>query len=718
MVATGLERLLSDRARWLRGRTFGLVTNSEARGPEGTQGWRLLQDLCGPDLVALFSPEHGLSARADDATGVADARAGGLPVYSLYGPDELRSPRPWMLEGVRVLLFDLQDVGARYYTYLSTLLECLRAAAAQGVPVMVLDRPNPLGGLAVEGPGVSAGYENFVAGLDVPVRHGLTLGELALLAQRRLGLPAEAVEVVPADGLSRSTSWEETGLVWHPPSPAATGLGMVRVYPGTCLVEGTTASEGRGTDAPFEVVGAPWLDAYALARELAALAPAGSRQCWPAVAPAWFRPGEWKHAGTPCEGVRVSSPEGWRRGPLSGQGPGPVAFGVALLQAMLQQGREEFAWRRGPGGEHWLDLLAGGPGLREGLSAGVPWQEIAEAWRAREERHREETADLRLYPVGAEAPSPRLPAVQGSGGGAGAGERAHELDLMTPLELATVLVAAAGEAVEAVRPALRDLARAIEEAAGRVGRGGRLVYAGAGTSGRLGVLDATECAPTFGVREGRVLGLIAGGREALWRPVEGAEDGAEAGELAVEEAGIGPADVLVGVSASGETAFTVACVARARERGALTVAVTAQGASPIARAAEIVVSTPVGTEPLQGSTRLKAGTAHKVVLNAISTGVFASLGYVYGDKMVGVQPVNAKLRLRASRLVGELTGAPAGRVLEAIDAALGVDPRRAVRIAVLMLLRRVGASEARDMLVAGGCSLRRALSPGDPRARQ
>lgn len=715
VVLTGLDRLLSDPGRWLRGRKFGLLTNDAARSADGVQGRRTLTDLCGADMLALFSPEHGLTARTEDALGVPDRREGDKPVYSLYGPGGLRAPTPEMLTGLEVLVVDLQDVGVRYYTYLSTMLECIRAAHAQGIPVLVLDRPNPLGGHAVEGPGVEPGGENFVAAFDVPVRHGLTLGELALLATRRLGLPSAAVEVVPAGGWTRDMRWEQTGLVWYPPSPAATSLSMVAVYPGSCLVEGTNVSEGRGTDAPFELIGAPWLDGGELARELTAMGTRDGACTWPAVSPATFRPQAWKHSGTVCRGVRIVPPPGRHRGPTAAAGPGPVAFGVALLEALLRLGGPEFAWRREADGAYWLDLLAGGPQLRESLSGGASWRDIQEDWREREDEHREEMQDLLLYPYREEKPGLRWARPRAAPEGAAGG--GLELDLMSPGEVAAALVAASREAVDAVWPAVPEIARAIGAAAERVGAGGRLIYAGAGTSGRLGVLDASECEPTFGVGSGTVLALIAGGSEAVWRSREAAEDDAAAGEDAVAEFEVGPNDVLVGVSAGGRTPFTLAAVTAAKERGALTVAVTARTSTPLAQAADIIVETVTGQEPLEGSTRLKAGTAHKVVLNALSTGVFAACGHVHGNKMIGVRPVSQKLRERALSLVTEITGAGGERAREALDAALTVDAGLAVRIAVLHLVLGVTPPEAHRLLVAGGGSLRRVLCARRPSAR-
>src|SRR4030042_1679480 len=168
MVETGLGRLLAEPRRWLRGRRFGLITNNQARGPDGVPGWRSLRSACVADLICVFTPEHGISAREADAAEFPSTSTDGLQLHSLYGPGGRTAPQPWMLDGLDLLLLDLQDVGARFYTYLSTMLECLRVAAPRGIPVMILDRPNPLGGVLVEGPGLDPAYRSFVADIDVP----------------------------------------------------------------------------------------------------------------------------------------------------------------------------------------------------------------------------------------------------------------------------------------------------------------------------------------------------------------------------------------------------------------------------------------------------------------------------------------------------------------------------------------------------------------------
>lgn len=749
-VTCGIDRLLDDPERWLRGRRFGLVTNSAARGACGTPGFLLLRNRCGTRLAALFVPEHGLDAAVADGEPVPDGMIAGAPpgcageaggrcaadtmppVHSLYALDR-RRPSLRMLADLELLVIDLQDIGVRYYTYVSTMVECLHAAAAAGLPVLVLDRPNPLGGIAVEGPRPRKGYRSFVGALDVPVRHGLTMGELCLVAAKEQGLDDAGahIEVVGMSGWRRAMQWGDTFLTWHPPSPAARSLNMISLYPGTCLLEGTNVSEGRGTDAPFELIGAPWLDGDALAGVLnrsRALGPGW----WPAATPASFTPQSGKYAGEPCRGVRLEAPAAWRKpgGPASGphkaagEGGGPVAFGVALLSILRRLGGERFAWRRaggaeGQGDRYWVDVLTGGPEVRTALDDGDSWSDIAARWQPGEDAHRERSAGFLLY--GREEWYPGRRPVRGDGAATGARPEAA-LDLMSPSELAAHLVARPGAAVAALQGAVPQIARAIDLAARRLARGGRLIYVGAGTSGRLGVLDASECEPTFGVAPGRVIAIVAGGSGAVAGPREGAEDDAAAAVSDLDGAQCTGDDVVVCTAASGATPYTLAALREARRRGALGVAVVGREGSPMAAQADVAIEVPTGEEPLRGSTRLLAGTAHKVVLNAISTGIFSRLGLVYGDRMVGVQVSNAKLRARAEGLVAELAAVSRERAAEALRLAMEVDRRLAVRLAVLSLAVPCSMPEALARLASAGESLRRALEAAGcavpPRSRQ
>ncbi len=276
------------------------------------------------------------------------------------------------------------------------------------------------------------------------------------------------------------------------------------------------------------------------------------------------------------------------------------------------------------------------------------------------------------------------------------------LDGLDALGMMQAMHAADGEAFAAVGRVLPAVARVVEAAAKRVGGGGRLVYCGAGTSGRLGVLDASECVPTFGVPPGMVVGLIAGGDRALREAIEGAEDDPAEGEAAVRALGVNARDVVVGIAASGRTPWVLGAMEAAREAGALLIGVSCVRGSAVERAAELPVTVETGPEVVTGSTRLKAGTATKLVLNMISTGVMARLGYVHGDLMVNVQPTNAKLRDRAARIVGEICGISRAEAGELLGRAGGE-----VKTAVVMRRLGLDAEAARDKLAGAGGVLRR-----------
>jgi uncharacterized protein YbbC (DUF1343 family)/CubicO group peptidase (beta-lactamase class C family) len=297
-VLCGIDVLVRDHFRRLEGRRIGLITNHTGKDRSGVPTGRLLADAAGVELVALFSPEHGLTGRFDQAE-VPDAldEVTGRPVRSLYG--KTRRPTAAMLSDVDTLVFDIQDIGTRFYTYISTLLEAMRAAAEHDLRLVVLDRPNPIGGVDVAGPLVDAGRESFVGCHAIPLRHGMTVGELATLFRDELGLTVD-LEVVPCEGWRRGDVFDATGLEWVDPSPNMRSLPAAYLYPGIGLLEMTNLSVGRGTDAPFERFGAPWLDARRL-DELLAL----RRIPGVAFMPVTFTPSASKFAGQSCHGLAL-----------------------------------------------------------------------------------------------------------------------------------------------------------------------------------------------------------------------------------------------------------------------------------------------------------------------------------------------------------------------------------------------------------------------------
>ncbi len=402
-VLTGLDLLRAKNFAPLAGKRVGLVTHPAAvsRGvfdPQAgtfTPGTRSAADLLasadtGLTLAALFGPEHGLTAAAQDLEGVYHGGVHphyGVAVHSLYGDTAASlTPTPEQLAGLDVLVIDLQDVGSRYYTFQATMLYCLEAAATVGLPVTILDRPNPLGLRTVEGPGLAAGFESFVGPHDVPIRHGMTMGELARLYSQERKLTTN-VTLVPCYGLTRTDGWP-ADLPWLPPSPNMPTLDTARVYPGLCLVEGTNLSEGRGTCRPFEYVGHPGLDPHRFADELNAYG------C-PDVEflPVSFKPTFQKHAGQTCGGAFVRP---------TGDGFRPVRTGVAVLSiAQLQLGGA-FRWRT----ERYefvddkpaIDLLLGSGRERSLLDAGCPWADVTAGWQANEAAFAERRRKYLVYP--------------------------------------------------------------------------------------------------------------------------------------------------------------------------------------------------------------------------------------------------------------------------------------------------------------------------------
>ncbi|HEX7175358.1 MAG TPA: N-acetylmuramic acid 6-phosphate etherase [Pyrinomonadaceae bacterium] len=282
--------------------------------------------------------------------------------------------------------------------------------------------------------------------------------------------------------------------------------------------------------------------------------------------------------------------------------------------------------------------------------------------------------------------------------------RTRDISSQPATEIVRLMNEEDARVAEAVRLVLPEVARAVEGIVERLGRGGRLFYTGTGTSGRLGVLDASECPPTFGVAPELVQGIIAGGYEACYRAVEASEDDAEAGARDIDARGVGPEDVLVGIAASGRTPYTVGALAHARSRGTLTVALTCAPDSPITRAADIAIVPEVGPEVIAGSSRLKAGTAQKLVLNMLSTASMIRLGYVTGNRMTNLLPRNTKLRARAVRNLAAETGLGEEEARAAIEAA-GGDPRTA------LVMTKAGASrdEAERALVESKGAVARAV---------
>jgi len=371
--------LLADSAHLVRGRRVGLVTNQSGVDASGVSDVVRLR-AAGVRLVALFSPEHGFRGAADPGAAVASSvdSATGLPIYSLYG--RTSAPTDEMLAGLDVLLVDLQDAGARYYTYITTTVDVMKAASRRGIPVVVLDRPNPIGG-AVQGNVLEEAHISTVGRLRVPMRHGLTLGEMARLAGEDLDIGGELV-VVPAAGWRRGMALDETGLPFIPPSPNLRTLESLFHYPGTCLFEGTNLSVGRGSDAPFEQIGAPWLDTAAVLADFRRSGVPGVRARGVSFTPA--RPGDGKYADTVLSGIRLEVTDR--------EAYDPTGTAVHLLSAIRRRHPSELGWVP----KHF-DRLAGTKRLREAIEAGAEPGAVVRGWEPDRRAFLQRTRGLRLY---------------------------------------------------------------------------------------------------------------------------------------------------------------------------------------------------------------------------------------------------------------------------------------------------------------------------------
>ncbi len=295
-VLTGIDVLLRDDFRQLAGRNIGLITNHTGLNQAGVSTVELLHAAKQVHLVALFSPEHGFAGQLDTAKiGDAKDQLTGLKIHSLYG--ESRVPTAESLQGIDTLVFDIQDIGTRFYTYISTMGNAMKAAADHDLRFVVLDRPNPIGGSEVQGPVLDAGSESFVGFHPLPVRHGMTAGELARMFNGELKLGLD-LEVIAVEGWRRADFFDVTGLIWTNPSPNMRSLTQAHLYPGIGLLETTNVSVGRGTDTPFEVLGAPWIEPRSLARELNSADLAGVR-----FVPIHFTPDDSKFKNELCGGV-------------------------------------------------------------------------------------------------------------------------------------------------------------------------------------------------------------------------------------------------------------------------------------------------------------------------------------------------------------------------------------------------------------------------------
>jgi uncharacterized protein YbbC (DUF1343 family)/CubicO group peptidase (beta-lactamase class C family) len=376
-VKTGIDVLQADHSTPLAGMRVGLITNATGRSTDGQRTVDLLAHAPGVKLVALFSPEHGLDSASPAGATVESSRdaATGLPVYSLYG--ETSRPTAQRLDGLDALVFDIQDVGARFYTYITTLAYCMEAAGKRGMDFFVLDRPNPINGIDVDGPMLDSDLRSFIGYFPMPIRHGMTVGELAQMFNRENHLDAR-LHVIKMEGWQRADWFDETGQPWINPSPNLRNLSEETLYPGVALLEGANVSVGRGTDTPFEIVGAPWIDAKALATDLNGRKIQGVR-----FLSATFTPQAGIFKGELCHGVQIVL--------IDRQALEPTEMGVELLAEL---------WRLSPENSK-IDgslKLVGSRKVMESIRAGQSPSRIWYDWQEGVEKFKKLRAQYLLYP--------------------------------------------------------------------------------------------------------------------------------------------------------------------------------------------------------------------------------------------------------------------------------------------------------------------------------
>jgi uncharacterized protein YbbC (DUF1343 family) len=384
----GVERLLRERQQLLAGARVGLICNQASVDHDLRHVADLFYERKDFKLTALFGPQHGIRGDVQDnmvETEHGVDRATGLPVYSLYS--ETRDPTEEMLKGLDVLVFDMQDVGCRIYTFIYTLANCMRAAKRYGKRVLVCDRPNPINGVDVEGNTLQTEFASFVGQFPIPTRHGMTVGELARMFNEHFGIDCE-LEVVPMEGWSRELWLDETDAPWVMPSPNMPTLDSATVFPGTVHVEGTQLSEGRGTTRPFELVGAPFIVAEEYASKLSGLGFAGLyfRACG-------FQPTFQKHAGVTCGGVQIHVTD---RRKFE-----PVAVGIAVVKVAYDLYTEQFRWKEPPYeyvyDKNPFDVISGTDKLRKAIERGDSSEEISLYLSEGVEKFKKEREPYLLY---------------------------------------------------------------------------------------------------------------------------------------------------------------------------------------------------------------------------------------------------------------------------------------------------------------------------------
>ncbi len=388
-VITGLESLIQDPPKWLKGKRVGLLSNPASVDTRYRHASKLINEAFPGQLRALFGPQHGFRGEKQD--NMVETENGwdpilDIPLFSLYG--DVRSPTPAMLSEIEVLVVDIQDVGTRVYTFIQTLALCMASCSQAGIPVVVLDRPNPLGGEAVEGPLLRQEFRSFVGLYPLPLRHGLTVGELARL-YADIWIQGCSVEVIPMRGWRRDMMFNHTGLPWVIPSPNMPTMNTALVYPGQVVLEGTNLSEGRGTTLPFELCGAPFIKPHRLAAALEVHKIPGV-----VFREVYFEPTFHKWAGQLCGGLQlhVLDPGSFR----------PLLTTLAIIQEVINLYPDQFAWRPPPYEYEYeklpVDVILGEQEIRQMLTAGASAEEIESSWQQEQEEFKRFKKAYHMYP--------------------------------------------------------------------------------------------------------------------------------------------------------------------------------------------------------------------------------------------------------------------------------------------------------------------------------
>lgn len=398
----GIDQLASCLAQQARGARVGLVCHAASYSSAGQHAVDVVAQSAA-QLGAIFGPEHGVGGVAADmeCVGQSTHPTLGVPVHSLYGQSvaSLTPPHTW-LRNLDLLVIDLQDIGTRYYTYVNTTANCLRVCNELGLPALVCDRPNPINGVTIEGPLVQSGFHSFVGQYPIPVRHGMTIGELAQYIHARERWTC-SLTVLRMDGWRREWHWDDTGVRWDNPSPNMRSLTAALLYPGACLLEATNISEGRGTESPFEICGAPWIDGKKLAASVRALNLPGI-----ACSPIHFTPTARKFVGASCGGIHCTVTD---RAAFQ-----PYRFGLALLWALAAHDRTAFQWRTPAGNPPHtgldagpyefvtdrpaIDLLTGSAAVRHAIDSQAEWAALELLSGPTPQVFLEERLEKLLYP--------------------------------------------------------------------------------------------------------------------------------------------------------------------------------------------------------------------------------------------------------------------------------------------------------------------------------